>query len=76
MKRSFFSRDLRWIRTNMGNAQPVLIITTKNVVRYESITEASRAISISKQRLIRALESDDGEIKGIKPRMYIDYAID
>lgn len=60
----------------MGNAQPVLIITTKNVVRYESITEASRAISISKQRLIRALESDDGEIKGIKPRMYIDYAID
>lgn len=55
---------------------PVLIISRHKITRYESITEASRAISISKQRLIRALESEDGEIKGIKPRLFIDYALE
>lgn len=56
--------------------KPVLIITRHKITRYESITEASRAISISKQRLIRALESEDGEVKGIKPKIYIDYAVE
>lgn len=57
-------------------AKPVLIITRHKITRYDSITDASRAISISKPRLLRALERDDGLVIGIKPAIYIDYAID
>ncbi len=57
-------------------AKPVIIIKRHEIRRYESITEASRAISISKQRLLRALEREDGLITGISPAMCIDYAME
>ena len=57
-------------------AKPVVIITRHKVTRYDSITDASRAISISKPRLLRALEREDGLVIGIKPAIYIDYAMD
>lgn len=57
-------------------AKPVIIIKRHEIRRYESITDASRSISISKQRLLRALEREDGLITGVKPAMYIDYAIE
>lgn len=57
-------------------AKPVIIIKRHEIRRYESITDASRSISISKQRLLRALEREDGLITGVRPAMYIDYAIE
>lgn len=59
-----------------GKSKPVIIITRLNVTRYESIAEAARAISISRQRLLRALKSDNGVVKGIKPTICIDYVVD
>ncbi len=56
-------------------AKPVVIITQKKTMYYPSIKDASNALGISKQRLIRGLASPYGEVPRTRPQIYIDEAV-
>ena len=53
-------------------SRPVLIITNKKSLYFNSIKEASEYLNISKQRIQRALESPYGEIPKTRPVICVD----
>lgn len=57
----------------MPTVQPIIIIRRGHQDFYPSICEASKVTGISRKRLYRALESEDGVIENTKPQLCIDF---
>ena len=57
----------------MPTVQPILIISRGHQNFYPSICEASKVTGISRKRLYKALESEDGVIENTKPQLCIDF---
>lgn len=57
----------------MPSIQPILIIRRGHQDFYPSICEASKVTGISRKRLYKALESEDGIIEHTKPQLCVDF---
>lgn len=59
-----------------SRSKPVIVITSKGSTVYKSINDAAQGLGITKQRIIRALKSDYGEIQNTRPVICVDYFLD
>ena len=55
-----------------GIPRPVLVITRRSTAIYPSIKEAAEALGVSQQRVLRAMESEEGELKGMPCKVFVD----
>ena len=58
-----------------GKARPVIVITRKSTTIYASIVDAAAALGVSQQRVLRAMDSPEGELKGMPARTFVDEAL-
>ncbi len=52
--------------------RPILVITEDSVTSYSSVDQASAALSVSRQKILRALSSPTGIIYGSDPVICVD----
>lgn len=53
----------------------IIVITRKRTIIYPSITAAADALGVDKMRIVRALNSYEGEVSGLRPKVYVDEAL-
>lgn len=71
------TKERRSDRKAMNHKKPISVMTEDGVFTdYESVTEASKALKISRQRIYSALKRENGEVYGERPRLYVERADD
>ena len=60
-----------------GSRQPIIIIYSRprKTVYFDSVAEASRVTGISRQRILRGLMDQYGEIPNTRPVICVDEAV-
>lgn len=60
----------------MGREKRIIVIERKRILHFRSIRECERMLGLSHQKIIRALNSEDGVIRGTYPPICIDEELD